>query len=104
MLTLTLEETVETMETTNAPGANQSAGRVRLIPGETERPKFVVIDELHEEDGHKYRPGVWHFGIKHSKSGDGPATLTKQWVCSPLHIDAVTTDAHAGNYGRLLRF
>ncbi|UUZ68269.1 DUF927 domain-containing protein [Polaromonas sp. P2-4] len=73
-----------------------------LIPGEKERPKFVVLDDWHEEGGAKYRPGVWHFGIKAGR-GDAPPTLTQQWICSPLHLDAVTTDAHAGNYGRLLR-
>ena len=75
---------------------------VRLIPGEAERPKFVVFDDWHEEGGVKYRPGVWNFGLKNNK-GDAPPTLTQQWICSPLHIDAVTTDAHEGNYGRLLR-
>lgn len=73
-----------------------------LIPGEKDRPKFVVLDDWHEEGSAKYRPGVWSFGIKHGK-GDAPPTLTQQWICSPLHLDAVTTDAHAGNYGRLLR-
>lgn len=73
-----------------------------LIPGETERPKFVVLDDWHEEGGTKFRPGVWSFGIKNNR-GDAQPTLTQQWICSPLHLDAVTTDAHAGNYGRLLR-
>ena len=73
-----------------------------LVPGETERPKFVVINDWHEEGGAKFRPGVWHFGIKAGRN-DAPPTLTQQWVCSPLHLDAVTTDAHGGNYGRLLR-
>jgi putative DNA primase/helicase len=80
-----------------------SSAIVRLIPGETERPKFVVFDDWHEEGGAKYRPGVWSFGLKNNK-GDAPPTLTQQWICSPLHVDAVTTDAHDGNYGRLLRF
>ena len=40
---------------------------VRLIPGETEHPKFVVIDDWHEEGGVKYRLGVWSFGIKNNK-------------------------------------
>ena len=74
----------------------------RLIPGETERPKFIVFDDWHDEGGAKYRPGVWNFGIKSGK-GEAPPTLTQQWICSPLHVDAVTTDAHEGNYGRLLR-
>lgn len=75
---------------------------VNLIPGEKDRPKFVVLDDWHEEGGFKYRPGVWSFGIKNGK-GDAPPTLSQQWICSPLYLDAVTTDAHAGNYGRLLR-
>ena len=70
--------------------------RNHLVPGETERPKFVVIDDWHEEAGAKFRPGVWHFGVKAGR-GEAPPTLTQQWVCSPLHLDAVTTDAHGGN-------
>ncbi len=69
---------------------------VNLIPGEKDRPKFVVLDDWHEEGGFKYRPGVWSFGIKSGK-GDAPPTLSQQWICSPLYLDAVTTDAHAGN-------
>lgn len=80
-----------------------SAPALRMVPGETERPKFVVFGDLHEEGEFKYRPGVWHFGLKAGK-GDAPPALTQQWVCSPLYVDAVTTDAHGGNYGRLLRF
>jgi putative DNA primase/helicase len=84
-------------------GTKEAASVIlNLIPGETERPKFVVMDDWHEESGAKYRPGVWSFGIKNGK-GDAPPALTQQWICSPLHIDAVTTDPHAGNYGRLLR-
>ena len=73
-----------------------------IIPAEKDRPKFVVIDDWHEEGATKYRPGVWHFGIKPGR-GEAPPTLTQQWICSPLYLDAVTTDAHGGNYGRLLR-
>ena len=105
MLTLKNSEIVEmpeVVEVVAVPDA-VNAGAARLIPDETKRPQFVVIDDWHEEGGFKYRPGVWHFSIKHSK-GAAPPTLEHQWVCSPLHIDAVTTDAHAGNYGRLLRF
>jgi putative DNA primase/helicase len=62
----------------------------------------VVIDDWHEEGGIKFKPGVWNFGIKQGR-GDAPPTLTQQWICSPVHLDAVTTDAHGGNFGRLLR-
>jgi putative DNA primase/helicase len=61
-----------------------------------------VIEDWHEEGGRKFKPGVWNFGIKQGR-GDAPPTLTQQWICSPLHLEAVTTDAHGGNFGRLLR-
>jgi putative DNA primase/helicase len=73
------------------------------IPGEHDRPCFKVLDEWIEAGGMKYRPGVWSFGIRAGK-GDAPAVLTQIWICSPLHVDAVTTDAHDGNFGRYLRF
>ena len=53
-----------------------SGATVRLIPGETERPKFIVFDDWHDEGGVKYRPGVWNFGLKNNK-GDAPPTLTQ---------------------------
>lgn len=90
-------ETTPTETTTEAP---TSASRV---PDEHQRPCFVVFDDWVEEAGQKYRPGVWLFGIKRGH-GDAPPTLNQQWVCSPLHVDAVTTDANDGSYGRLLRF
>ena len=73
------------------------------IPSEKERPRFVVFDDWHEEGAAKLRPGVWHFGIKPGK-GDAPPTLNQKWICSPLHMDALTTDSQHGNFGRLLRF
>ncbi|MDD2713013.1 MAG: DUF927 domain-containing protein [Simplicispira sp.] len=81
-----------------------SANGVSRIPGEQGRPCFVVLDEFTEEGASKYRAGVWHFGIKPGRGDDAPPTLTQRWVCSPLHIDAVTHDPHEGNFGRLLRF
>lgn len=74
------------------------------IPSEQERPRFVVLDEQYiAADGSKYKAGVWHFGVKPSK-GDNPPTLVQSWICSPLHVDAVTFDNTGANFGRLLRF
>lgn len=81
-----------------------SAPAFNPIPTEQERPRFVVLDEpFTAADGTKYRAGVWHFGVKAGK-GDNPPTLVQQWICSPLHVDALTYDEADGNYGRLLRF
>jgi putative DNA primase/helicase len=31
-------------------------------------------------------------------------STTQQWICSPLHVDAITEDGQDNNFGRLLRF
>jgi putative DNA primase/helicase len=67
------------------------------IPGETDRPAFRAFDDWLEHGGVKFRPGVWYFG-----NGKGDPTQT--WVCSPLHVEAVTFDSQDQNFGRLLRF
>jgi putative DNA primase/helicase len=89
--------------------AEAAASRSNGIDAETtpslsERPCFRVFDEWIEHSPSKLRPGVWFFGIKQGKKAEDPATLTQQWVCSPLHIDAVTEDGQDNNFGRLLRF
>ena len=73
------------------------------VPGMDERPCFRVFDGWVDHGGGKYRPGVWHFGIRPGKN-DAPTTLTENRVCSPLHIEAVTFDGQDNNFGRLLRF
>lgn len=74
-----------------------------IFPKETDRPCYRVLDQPHQEGDAKYRAGVWYFGIKVGR-GEAPPTLIQQWICSPMHIDAVTTDPNGGNFGRLLRF
>lgn len=72
---------------------------------EGDRPCFKVFDAWTElkESEKKLRPGVWYFSIKAGKKHE-PTSLTQQWVCSPLHIEAVTFDGQENNFGRLLRF
>ncbi|MEN9396215.1 MAG: hypothetical protein RLZ81_745 [Pseudomonadota bacterium] len=74
------------------------------IPSEDERPAYLVFDDWHDDGGTRYAPGVWHFGIKPPGKNDAAPGLTQARICGPLHIEAVTTDAHGGNYGRMLRF
>ncbi len=74
------------------------------IPDMGRRPSFQVFDNPTQDGDRKLRAGVWYFGIKHGRNADNPPTLTEQWVCSPLHIDAVTHDSQQRNFGRMLRF
>ena len=68
------------------------------IPGLAERPCFKVFDRALGP----LKPGVWHFYLE--RRDDAPPVPRHQWVCSPLHIDAVTHDTQDNNFGRLLRF
>lgn len=75
------------------------------IPGMDARPAYRVFDKWVEEGGQKFKPGVWLFGTKTEGRGDNAVVApTETWICTPLHIDAGTSDAHDGSYGRLLRF
>jgi len=73
------------------------------VPDPDSRPCFRIFDDWLESGGAKFRPGVWYFGIK-SGRGDAPPSLTQSWVCSPLHVEAITFDGQDNNFGRLLRF
>lgn len=72
---------------------------------ENERPCFRVFDDSTAVEGisGRVRPGVWLFTMTKGTKSDPPAPA-QQWVCSPLHVDAVTFDAQVNNFGRLLRF
>ncbi|MBE0624408.1 MAG: DUF927 domain-containing protein [Burkholderiales bacterium] len=89
-------------ETPGVPGnAAQATGTgkaERPIPGATDRPAFRVFDDWLETAGERFKPGVWHFGT------DNEGNTTQAWVCSPLHVEAVTFDEQDNNFGRLLRF
>jgi putative DNA primase/helicase len=68
-----------------------------LIPKAEDRPAFRVFDKNLKHNGQEFKPGVWYF----DRDKDG--ILTHTWVCSPLHIDAVTFDGQQRNFGRMLR-
>lgn len=73
------------------------------FPDLDHRPRYVVLDDWVEHAGSKYKPGVYHCGIAKGKA-DGPPEPFEIWICSPIHIDAVTFDGQNNNFGRLLRF
>ena len=86
-------------------GEVDGRGSANSLPADHERPCFRTFDVwLETADGRKFRPGVWHFSIKPGKKDDTPSTLSEQWVCSPLYVEAVTFDAADNNFGRLIRF
>ncbi len=87
-------------EPTDDPDASPDPGP---FPGMDDRPRYVVLDDWVEWAKGKHKPGVYYCGITAGKKDEPPAPFDS-WVCSPLHIDAVTFDGQSNNFGRLLRF
>ena len=86
---------------TPSENAEVTGVTVSVIPSLKDRPKYVVLDDWHESGGTKYRPGVWYFAVKETKEEFIPF---QTWICSPLHIEAITSNGHGDHFGRLLRF
>lgn len=82
----------------NAGVSEVSPQMGNLIPAEIERPAYRVFDDGIEHGGSKFRAGVWYFGA------DKEGNPVQSWVCSPVHVEAVTFDGSDNNFGRLLRF
>lgn len=67
------------------------------------RPCFRVYDHGTTLDGKPLKAGVWHHGTK--RDADGNATPVDEWLCGPLHVEAITrSESQKADYGRLLRF
>ena len=69
----------------------------RLTKPAVDRPGFAVHDDWTGFG----KPGVWWHGTR--ERGDELAE-TDQWICSPLHADAITHGDRDSDFGLLLRF
>lgn len=66
------------------------------------QPCYRVYDQESALDGIKLRPGLW-FHDNRNDSG-GKKRPTHEWLCGPLHVDAITrSESERTEYGRLLR-
>ena len=73
------------------------------FPGLDGRPRYVVLDDWTKSSDGNHKPGVYYCGLTAGKK-DSPPEPFDAWICSPMHIDAVTFDGQSNNFGRLLRF
>lgn len=84
--------------------AASGTGGTSLVPEAQhpviDRPAFRVYDHSIKTLNSNYSPGVWWHGTKEEKGK--PVAYDKR-VCSPLHVEAVTSSDGA-DFGRLLRF
>jgi putative DNA primase/helicase len=68
-----------------------------------DRPEYRVYDHSITLEGIKLRPGVWFHGHREDPR-TGERLPFDEWLCGPLHVDAVTrNEGQNGDYGRLLR-
>ncbi|WP_153111153.1 DUF927 domain-containing protein [Propionivibrio limicola] len=86
----------------DAQAVNEAHGTAPF-PTEEERPRYVVLNDWGQWQGGKHRPGVYYCGMSDGKK-DSPPFPYETWLCSPIHVDAITFDGQANNFGRLLRF
>lgn len=91
-------DTAEVSEVSDSVSNPKISAPSNPIPDVIARPTFRVFDDWLEHGGIKLRPGVWHFGT------DKDGNPTQTWICSPLHVAAVTHGGQDNHFGRLLRF
>jgi putative DNA primase/helicase len=74
------------------------AGGAGEFPALDKRPCYRVYNDWAGPEG-KHRPGVyWH----HENTRVDPPVLVDQWLCDPLHVEAVTRDTDGHSFGFLL--
>ncbi|HEM7876478.1 TPA: DUF927 domain-containing protein [Burkholderia contaminans] len=71
-------------------------------PTLADRPCWRVYGDWIEVEGVRRKPGVWHHNFK-QREGQEPV-MVDEWICSPLYVDATTSDREDENYGFLLRY
>ena len=81
-----------------------------LEPGEDypnfdDRPCYKVFDDFwfKEKGGKAQKPGVWHFTATNGNEKE-PPRLIDTWLCSPLHVVALSRSKTESLWGNVLRF
>ncbi len=69
-----------------------------------ERPCWRVYNHTVTTGDTSFKAGVWYHGHSIDKQS-GAHNPFDEWLCGPLHVEAVTrNEGQDGDYGRLLRF
>ncbi|MEX3614316.1 MAG: DUF927 domain-containing protein [Burkholderia gladioli] len=71
-------------------------------PDMSNRPSWGVYRRWQAIEGVQRKPGVWHHAYK--QRDDQEPVLTDEWICSPLHVEAITSSREDDGYGFLLHF
>jgi putative DNA primase/helicase len=98
-----VDELAAALEAGTFDPVNDPAGAKPVeFPKPQERPCYRIYDDWTGPEG-KRPAGVWYHGIKAGKNESPPETFDL-WLCSPLHVEAVTCTDDGRDFGRLLRF
>lgn len=91
-------QSVAPVETEEATGATVSIAEPQSPA--PERPCYAVYNRKARTTDGDYRAGVWLHGLKEK---DGAMLPVDTWICSPLYVEATTSNA-GSDFGRLLNF
>ena len=102
------QQAIGNLNNSPLPKTEQETGQISdesqsIFPSFDERPCYRIFDDWENDSAVNHRPGVYWCGVKVNKKGEVEGVFN-DWVCSPLHIDAVTFDGQSNNFGRMLRF
>ena len=97
------ENSVTTESTLITESSDEPNFPAKPFPSMNGRPCYVVLDDWTKSSDGNHKPGVYYCGMTAGKKNEPPEPFDA-WVCSPLHIDAVTFDGQSNNFGRMLRF
>jgi len=110
--TTLISSMVEQFPEENSPGnqgnllrANTPADVVpeKLSEPDISRPEFRTHDDWFQLGNHNHRPGLyWHTWT--NPRGDAEPEPIDEWVCTPIHADAITANERDESFGLLLRF
>jgi putative DNA primase/helicase len=89
----------------NACNDGASSGSLTKMAEGTEGTAVLVrpFYQVYDEPSESMRAGVYLHGQRPGKGRDAPPVEFNQWICSPLHVIAITSRDGA-DFGRLLRF
>ena len=92
----------------NSVNLLQASAPVNIIPEdlpkpEINRPEFHIHDDWFQLHGQRHRPGLyWHTWT--TPRNNAEAEPIDEWVCTPIHADAITANDKGESFGLLLRF
>ena len=99
----TVIEDASILDTQSTFNSNSLDDEGSPFPDVNDRPQYVVLDDWTPFNGKNAKPGVYYCYLTEAKK-DSPSLPVNVWICSPLHVDAMTFDSQSNNWGRLLRF